>query len=67
MRADDRECVVFFCFFLFQAEDGIRDRLVTGVQTCALPIFKYEPFVIGSTSAISSVEILYSEILFKFS
>src|SRR6202163_2292794 len=23
----------------FQAEDGIRDRLVTGVQTCALPIF----------------------------
>ena len=28
-------CVFFFCF---QAEDGIRDRLVTGVQTCALPI-----------------------------
>ena len=28
---------VFSCFF-FQAEDGIRDRLVTGVQTCALPI-----------------------------
>ena len=27
-------CVVFF----FQAEDGIRDDLVTGVQTCALPI-----------------------------
>ena len=26
-------------FFFFQAEDGIRDRLVTGVQTCALPIF----------------------------
>src|SRR5690606_39817248 len=25
-------------FFLFQAEDGIRDFLVTGVQTCALPI-----------------------------
>ena len=24
--------------FFFQAEDGIRDRLVTGVQTCALPI-----------------------------
>ena len=24
--------------FVFQAEDGIRDRLVTGVQTCALPI-----------------------------
>src|SRR5699024_12205847 len=26
-------------FFFFQAEDGIRDRNVTGVQTCALPIF----------------------------
>src|SRR5699024_12232417 len=27
-----------FFFFFFQAEDGIRDRNVTGVQTCALPI-----------------------------
>src|SRR5258708_24176610 len=27
-----------FDFFFFQAEDGIRDDLVTGVQTCALPI-----------------------------
>src|SRR5687767_15232840 len=26
------------CRFFFQAEDGIRDKLVTGVQTCALPI-----------------------------
>ena len=26
-------------FFFFQAEDGIRDHCVTGVQTCALPIF----------------------------
>src|SRR5205823_4445774 len=26
------------CCFFFQAEDGIRDKLVTGVQTCALPI-----------------------------
>src|SRR5690606_1917481 len=30
--------VVFF-FFFFQAEDGIRDFHVTGVQTCALPIW----------------------------
>src|SRR6267378_1097785 len=30
-------CVRFF-FFFFQAEDGIRDLYVTGVQTCALPI-----------------------------
>src|SRR5438034_6075537 len=29
-------CVFFF--FFFQAEDGIRDHCVTGVQTCALPI-----------------------------
>src|SRR5438552_13896335 len=32
--------VVFF--FFFQAEDGIRDDLVTGVQTCALPILRLE-------------------------
>src|SRR6266704_2989664 len=31
--------VLFFFFFFFQAEDGIRDRNVTGVQTCALPIW----------------------------
>src|SRR2546430_6989737 len=30
------------CFF-FQAEDGIRDLTVTGVQTCALPIYRAEP------------------------
>src|SRR2546425_944455 len=27
-------------YFFFQAEDGIRDKLVTGVQTCALPIYR---------------------------
>src|SRR5437762_8347094 len=43
---------VFFCFFFFfffQAEDGIRDTSVTGVQTCALPIchlFRREPGVL---------------------
>src|SRR5205823_8267231 len=31
---------IFFVFFFFQAEDGIRDKLVTGVQTCALPIYQ---------------------------
>src|SRR5690606_40644177 len=31
-----------FTFFFFQAEDGIRDFHVTGVQTCALPIFAEE-------------------------
>ena len=29
---------MYVLFFFFQAEDGIRDCLVTGVQTCALPI-----------------------------
>src|SRR2546422_5732255 len=32
--------LVFFFFFFFQAEDGIRDVAVTGVQTCALPIYR---------------------------
>src|SRR6266404_8083128 len=32
-------CVIIR-FFFFQAEDGIRDKLVTGVQTCALPIYR---------------------------
>src|SRR2546421_7057286 len=31
-------CVHLYFFFFFQAEDGIRDLIVTGVQTCALPI-----------------------------
>src|SRR5260221_9856445 len=30
--------VLLLFFFFFQAEDGIRDHCVTGVQTCALPI-----------------------------
>src|SRR5699024_12221682 len=34
------ECEWIFVYFFFQAEDGIRDRNVTGVQTCALPISK---------------------------
>src|SRR5436305_6381996 len=33
----------FLVFFFFQAEDGIRDADVTGVQTCALPISKPAP------------------------
>src|SRR5438270_6076872 len=32
-------------FFFFQAEDGIRDLTVTGVQTCALPILAVCPVV----------------------
>src|SRR3989440_8084752 len=33
--------IIFIVFFFFQAEDGIRDLIVTGVQTCALPILGY--------------------------
>src|SRR5688572_24019360 len=33
----------FFVLFFFQAEDGIRDLTMTGVQTCALPIFALPP------------------------
>src|SRR5260370_17800289 len=35
---DFRDAYIFWYFFFFQAEDGIRDSSVTGVQTCALPI-----------------------------
>src|SRR2546430_5591056 len=38
--------------FFFQAEDGIRDLTVTGVQTCALPIF---PSTTGAAKAIGEV------------
>src|SRR5205807_3601036 len=34
---------IICCFFFFQAEDGIRDYKVTGVQTCALPIWAPQP------------------------
>src|SRR2546429_8150150 len=45
--------VVVLCFFFFfQAEDGIRDVAVTGVQTCALPILFSEPRQIDSESAL---------------
>src|SRR5256885_11735158 len=42
---DPAECRTVFFVFFFQAEDGIRDYKVTGVQTCALPICA----VVGST------------------
>src|SRR6266704_2899177 len=51
----------FRLVFFFQAEDGIRDRNVTGVQTCALPIFciaaheTVEEHKFRSTSAADSV------------
>src|SRR2546430_3248496 len=51
----DRECV----FFFFQAEDGIRDLTVTGVQTCALPISIIDnadrAVISGSRAALSMI------------
>src|SRR5437868_10817561 len=41
----------FYFFFFFQAEDGIRDRNVTGVQTCALPIFLTDEAYFGGSIA----------------
>src|SRR5207249_8771049 len=38
LRVSNMFVLVISIFFFFQAEDGIRDRNVTGVQTCALPI-----------------------------
>src|SRR5205809_2155569 len=48
-------CVCFFFFFFFfQAEDGIRDVAVTGVQTCALPILYYSISATGPFVAMGS-------------
>src|SRR2546426_10007869 len=50
--------VVLCFFFFFQAEDGIRDYKVTGVQTCALPILSLaqpgEGFVLEATSGAAT-------------
>src|SRR5205823_11558998 len=47
-------------FFFFQAEDGIRDKLVTGVQTCALPISSASisggQFAVGTALEIDALE-----------
>src|SRR5256885_8802953 len=46
-RADSQDLSVLY--FFFQAEDGIRDYKVTGVQTCALPISDaHIPFIAGA-------------------
>src|SRR6266404_6993697 len=51
----------FFFFFFFQAEDGIRGKLVTGVQTCALPIlgWRRELLWAGPGDDMGSEEIHY--------
>src|SRR6266446_8361939 len=47
--------ILSYFFFFFQAEDGIRDYKVTGVQTCALPISSTWRTSIGSASAAPAV------------
>src|SRR5438874_4772223 len=49
-------------FFFFQAEDGIRDLYVTGVQTCALPIWLGWPYVFWTMGALG---ILLTPLWFK--
>src|SRR5205823_7193550 len=44
-----------FFFFFFQAEDGIRDKLVTGVQTCALPIYTRTTSLTSTSVSSSSI------------
>src|SRR5947208_15151741 len=51
----------YFFFFFFQAEDGIRDDLVTGVQTCALPISREALAPVGAVRETTS-EVLWREL-----
>src|SRR5205807_1135147 len=53
----------YFVFF-FQAEDGIRDYKVTGVQTCALPIYNNCCVMVGTQNSGSFV--LYSHPLYEY-
>src|SRR5690625_7315779 len=47
------------CFFFFQAEDGIRDGHVTGVQTCALPILIFLMMAAHDTSTSAITTMIY--------
>src|SRR5258706_10343163 len=51
-------CIDIRClhFFFFQAEDGIRDWSVTGVQTCALPISDLKPDSNSEQSSLATPE-----------
>src|SRR5438094_5966715 len=62
-------CVIvsIFFFFFFQAEDGIRDRTVTGVQTCALPIFGDQARPISDVQRAAIASQLLILVMFMFS
>src|SRR2546430_4140776 len=60
----DRCVLGVVLFFFFQAEDGIRDLTVTGVQTCALPIcssmtFHFEIYREAEEAALATAELVY--------
>src|SRR5205807_5668982 len=54
--------LLYECFF-FQAEDGIRDYKVTGVQTCALPISSLQYYAIGAHFAAEALPQLSAHFL----
>src|SRR5256886_10201114 len=45
--------------FFFQAEDGIRDLTVTGVQTCALPIFRHHILLAKVAQRVNDPDVLH--------
>src|SRR5690349_19058937 len=53
----DHNHLFSFLFFFFQAEDGIRDLYVTGVQTCALPILRPSPLAAAVATALATVAV----------
>src|SRR3989475_6933142 len=55
-----RAIFMFVFFFFFQAEDGIRDLTVTGVQTCALPIFFMPPEPPQKPAQVDELEFIKS-------
>src|SRR5690625_6804604 len=60
--------MLFFYIFFFQAEDGIRDGHVTGVQTCALPIcpeLRGTSRLRGDVGEAQLVDIISSEVPFN--
>src|SRR3990167_3980471 len=46
-KKEEKDRLIISCSFFFQAEDGIRDLTVTGVQTCALPISNIKQWPTG--------------------
>src|SRR2546425_8952919 len=51
-----KDDLLLILFFFFQAEDGIRDKLVTGVQTCALPIYLSKANHVPTAATTETVE-----------